>query len=95
MIFGHLPGGLWWSAPGTRLTATAGSQGCMAARDIKENNEKVDNSDGWYKDHKSATSIGEGSGLNMWIEEIEENKLCQSGISKLATIKYVCVCVCV
>ena len=28
--------------------------------------------------------IGEGSDLNMWIEEIEENKLCQSGISKLA-----------
>ena len=67
----------------------------MAARDIKENNEKVDNSDGWYKDHKSATSIVEASGLNMWIEEIEENKLCQSGISKLETIKYVCVCVCV
>jgi hypothetical protein len=28
--------------------------------------------------------IGEGSGLNVWIEEIEENKLCPSGISKLA-----------
>ena len=32
--------------------------------------------------------IGEGSGdLKMWIEEIEENKLCQSGISKLAAVR--------
>jgi hypothetical protein len=31
--------------------------------------------------------IGEGRGLYTWIEEIEENKSCQLGISKLAAVR--------
>jgi hypothetical protein len=30
---------------------------------------------------------GEGSRLNLWIEDIKENKLCPSGISKLEGVR--------
>jgi hypothetical protein len=30
--------------------------------------------------------IGDGNCLNVWIEDIKENKLCPSGISKLAGV---------
>jgi hypothetical protein len=34
--------------------------------------------------------IGEKSCLDVWIEEIEENKLCPSGISKLEGVRELC-----
>jgi hypothetical protein len=48
-----------------------------------------------FEDHKSLRTISqpehrataEGSGLDLWIEDMEKNKLVPSGISKLAGVR--------